>query len=343
MIEPILLCRTAESLYWAGRYLERAETLARLVIEHTALLMDLPSRVELTWEPLLAIPGADSGFGEHYERADERSVMEFLLTDERNTSSLVECVERARENLRVTRQVFPRASWRLVNELAQVVAEQAGSSHRRGRRHQLLERVIADCQRMTGVITDCMRRDHAYDFFHVGTQLERADMTTRVLDVRAASLMELAEPSLNSEAAPAKAVFEDVQWLGVLRSLLGVHSFRRSTSQGVSGDLVVRFLLGDDRFPRSIAFCLDRVDASLQNLPKNLSVLEACRESRVLLGRAEATTWTASQLRDLADDLQLALAGVDTALRSTYFEDEDDPRFAPPPAEGQFSAGPPAT
>jgi hypothetical protein len=120
-------------------------------------------------------------------------------------------------------------------------------------------------------------------------------------------------------------VFEDIQWLGVLRSLLGVHAFRRSTSDAVTGDAVVRFLLADDRFPRSIAFCLDDVDTSLQHLPKNLAVLEACREARVLLGRAEARSWRAEDLRNLADDVQLALARVDSALVGTYFEDDEPP------------------
>ncbi len=335
--EPILLCRTADSLYWAGRYLERVESLARLITEHTALLVDLPRRVELTWQPLLAIPGGDHGFWERYDTADEVSVMEFLLTDRTNECSLAYSIDQARENLRTVRQVFPRTSWRLVNELAQVVESQGTTSHRRGRRHQLLERVVGDCQRMAGVIHDAMRRDHAYDFFHLGTQFERADMTTRVLDVRAASIMELND-ELASEAgreeAGAKAVFEDIQWLGVLRSLVGVHSYRRSTSDPVTGPDVVRFLLTDDRFPRSIAFCLDEIDTSLQNLPKNLPVVEACHDARVLLGRVDAMTWRAEQLRDLADDVQLGLAGIDDALKATYFTD-DDILVLPPPSSSQ--------
>jgi uncharacterized alpha-E superfamily protein len=272
--------------------------------------------------------------------------MAFLLSDEANGSSLARSVALARENLRVTRQVFPRASWRLVNELAQVVADPAGTGHRRGRRHQLLERVIADCQQMAGVIGEAMRRDHAFDFFNVGTQVERADMTTRVVDVRAASLIEVAELSSTAEGdGAAKAVFEDIQWLGVLRSLLGVHAFRRSTSEAVTGDAVVRFLLVDDRFPRSIAFCLDQVDTSLQRLPKNLAVLEACRDARVLLGRAEARSWRAEDLRNLADDVQLALARVDGALAATYFEDDDAPLplpTAPPPLQAQSQSQPPS-
>ena len=118
--QPILLCRTADSLYWAGRYLERAEGLARLVLEHTALLVDLPTSVPLTWEPLLAIPGGGHGFYARFERADEASIMQFLLVDEAEPVVAALIVAHARENLRTVRQVFPRSAWRMVNELADV-------------------------------------------------------------------------------------------------------------------------------------------------------------------------------------------------------------------------------
>jgi uncharacterized alpha-E superfamily protein len=311
--QPILLCRTAESLYWAGRYLERAESLARLVLEHTVLLVDLPTSVPLTWEPLLAIPGAGHGFYARYEQADEASIMQFLLVDGGNRSSLRGSIALARENLRTVRQVFPGSAWRLVNELAAVVEDQAGTLWRRGPRHQLLERVIADSQRLAGVVAGGMRRDHAHEFFVVGTQLERADMTSRVLEVRAASL-------LAGVADGAAGLYDDVQWMGVLRSLVALHAYRRTTSERAIGPDVVRFLLGDERFPRSAAFCLDQVSEALRRLPKSTKAADACLEARVLLGAVPAMDWTASAIGRFADELQVAFQTVDAAVRESYFE-----------------------
>jgi uncharacterized alpha-E superfamily protein len=319
MSEPILLCRTADSLYWVGRYLERAEGFARLVVEHTALLVDLPTTVPLTWEPLLAVPGADNGFAARYPRADESSIMQFLLANSETPSSLRWVVARARENLRVVRQVMPRSAWRLVNELASFVEANAASGWRRGRRQALLDRVIGDCQQFAGVVAGSMRRDHAYEFFCLGTQLERADMTTRVLDVRAAALMAAAERE--DGAGGAAQLYEDLQWLGVLRSLVAQHSFRRATSGQTTGDSVVSFLLCDDRHPRSVAFCLDRVAEALARLPHSARPSESCLEAQLLLATvARTATWTAADIHDLADEVQLALAKIDGAVRTTWFE-----------------------
>jgi uncharacterized alpha-E superfamily protein len=320
MSEPILLCRTADSLFWAGRYLERAEGLARLVLEHTSLLVDLPTSVPLTWEPLLAIPG-DNGFAARYPKVDEASVMQFLLANTETPSSLRWILARARENLRTVRQVAPRAAWRLVNELATFVEAQAASGWRRGRRQVLLDRVLADCQQITGVVAGGMRRDHAYEFFCLGTQLERADMTTRVLDVRAAGLLTAAAEAERGSDPGTAQLYEDLQWLGVLRSVLAQHSFRRSTSERAAGDTVVPFLLFDERHPRSVAFCLDQVAQALNRLPRSDRPAEACLDAGLLLGTvAPTTTWTATAIHDVADELQLAIGRIDAALRSAYFE-----------------------
>ena len=321
MSEPILLCRTADSLYWAGRYLERAEGLARLVAEHTALLVDLPTSVPLTWEPLLAIPGAGNGFEERYSRPDEASIMQFLLANAETPTSLRWIVASARENLRTVRQVAPRTAWRLLNELATFVEEQAAVGWRRGRRQALLDRVLGDCQQIAGVVAGGMRRDHAYEFFSLGTQLERADMITRVLDVRAAGLVSAAAEAERGGDRASVQLYADLQWLGVLRSVFAQHAFRRSTSEPMAADGVVRFLLLDDRYPRSVAFCLDQVAEGLARLPRSRVPADACLEVRLLLGTVASTdTWSAPVIHDVADELQLAIGRVDGALRTTYFE-----------------------
>ena len=114
---PMLLSRVAEHLYWAARYLERAEDTARVIAEHTHLLVDLPTSVPLTWEPLLAVTGSGAAFRERYTAADEHNIITFLLADRENSSSVVSSVVAARENLRTTREVIPREAWQALNDL----------------------------------------------------------------------------------------------------------------------------------------------------------------------------------------------------------------------------------
>ena len=136
----MLLARVADNLYWAARYLERAEGTARIVLEHTNLLVDLPTSVPLTWEPLLAITGSDGDFATRFERADEPTIIQFLVAADDNPSSLVQGIALAREDLRVTRQVLPREAWEAVNDLHLYVASHRAEGVNRPSRSRALSR-----------------------------------------------------------------------------------------------------------------------------------------------------------------------------------------------------------
>lgn len=313
-----LLCRTAENLYWAGRYLERAEALTRVVREHTALIVDLPTTVPLGWDPLLAIPGEIGDFWTRYPRADELAVMTYLLADQDNPSSLVSSLHAARENLRTTRAVLPRGTWRILNELVMYVTQGIDVGVRRGGRYNYCERVIAGCQRLYGFLAGGMCRDATWDFYQLGIQIERADMTARVLDVRAGGLVEVGDAS-------AAAIYRDSQWLSLLRALDGLQMYRRSTGAMIEPARVVAFVLDDPHFPRSIRFCLDEIDRALKVLPPAGDTLELSQNVRLLLSQATETSWTGDALHRFADVVQQALVTVDGALSDAYFH----PRLAP--------------
>lgn len=310
-----LLCRTAENLYWMGRYLERAESLTRLVREHTALLADLPTSVPLNWEPLLGIPGETEPFFSRFDRASESNVMSYLLADGANPTSLPYSLRNARENLRTTRATMPRGSWRILNELVQYATSSAELGCQRGYRHEFCERIIAGCQRLTGFLHGSMGRDPAWDFYQLGVHLERADMTSRVLDVRAGGLMS------GPEEATA-AVFRDSQWVSMLRSLDGLQLYRRVTGALVEGERVVAFVVGEPLFPRSIRGCVRGMASVFSSLPsqgrdpQELVPLTAVEE---LLDRPSGGRWTHDTLHQLSDDVQLALAGVHHAIGEAYF------------------------
>ena len=124
-----MLSRVAENVYWMARYLERAEDTARLINSMTNLLLDLPMEVEVTWDELVKVIGAESHFNELYpDKRDERSVMRYLILDQRNPNAITVCINAARENARVTRDIIPNEVWEQANELYLYSAENAQSA-----------------------------------------------------------------------------------------------------------------------------------------------------------------------------------------------------------------------
>jgi uncharacterized alpha-E superfamily protein len=146
----VLLARVAEDLYWAARYLERAEDTARIVREHTNLIVDFPVSVPLTWEPLIAVTGGS--VGDLPGRHSEIAIVTGLVSDQSNPSSIAWCVERARENLRTCREVIPQDFWLTVNDLHLYVSSHADEGVDRRSRNRFLSRVIAETQRAVSLL-----------------------------------------------------------------------------------------------------------------------------------------------------------------------------------------------
>jgi uncharacterized alpha-E superfamily protein len=306
----MLLSRVAETLYWAARYLERAEDTARIVREHTNMIIDLPTSVPVNWEPLLAIMGTREAFDARYERADEMSIVRFLTADRENAGSILTSVEQARENFRTCREVLPREVWQSVNDLYLYVASHHLDGVARASRSRFLERVMAESLRTAGFLGSTMSRDDAHEFIRLGRALERADMTTRVIDVRAGSLM----TPVGKEGDP----HDDVQWMSVLRSLSALQMYHRATRRPVEGPATLRFLLMDEAFPRSFTCCLADVVESLRRLPHPDDVLLACDQPRRLLAAARLDDLDGAGLHELADRLQLAIGAIHDRVISTY-------------------------
>ncbi|MFU8832311.1 MAG: alpha-E domain-containing protein, partial [Wenzhouxiangella sp.] len=206
-----MLSRLAENLYWHGRYLERAEDLARLVNVNANLHLDLPGQLTPGWEPLVRIVGNPELFDELYEDKSERHVVRYMMADERNPGSLRATLEFARENLRSARDLLPREVWEQMNALYLKGQDELPANLSKRRRHEFLRELILDCQQLAGTLLGTMSQDDAYSFILIGRYLERADMTTRIIDVRSASLL----PELSGELTP----FENIQWMSVLKSL----------------------------------------------------------------------------------------------------------------------------
>lgn len=307
----MLLSRVAERVYWAGRYLERAEATARIVKTHTEMYLDLPRSAGMTWAPLLAITGADHDFAELGNHPTEESVIAFLTFDGRNPGSLVASLNRARENMRTTRGVFPREAFEILNDLFLTAAETSEDVVHRRERIRWMDRVIADCQHLGGLLAGTMTRDEVLSFLRIGSHLERADMTTRVLDVRAGSLM---------AAGDRLGAYGEVAWMGVLKSVAAYQAYRRTVQAGIHGPEALRFLLQDPKFPRSVEHCLVEIATLLRDLSDHDAAVEACAAAQRMVESAKVRTLAWDGLHDYVDALQERIGAVHDELERTYFQ-----------------------
>jgi uncharacterized alpha-E superfamily protein len=319
----MLLSRVADAVYWTGRYLERAEATARLVKVHTELFLDLPRSASTGWEPLLAVTGARESFVDHYDEPNEEHVVAFLTVDGRNSSSVVASLARARENMRTTRAVFPREVWESLNNLFLECTERSEDAITRRRRLQWIDDVVGDCQRLTGTMAGAMSHDDAYSFLRIGRHLERADMTTRVLDVGARTL-------ITGPRADQVRPYAPITWMSVLKALSAYQMYRRSVQSSVTGSEVVRFLLKDTQFPRSVEHCVTEISQCLLELPRHEAAMKVCAVTEHQIDAARVKRLAFDGLHDYVDELQLRFDELHYAMTDTYFQpyepDDEAPR-----------------
>ncbi|HUP91952.1 MAG TPA: alpha-E domain-containing protein [Solimonas sp.] len=306
-----MLSRVADNLYWFGRYLQRAENTARLVTVHANLLLDLPSKLEFGWRPLVTILGTDEEFEKRFDGYTETNVIRFLMLDPDNPGSIAGSTERAREILRTLRDCMPRDVWERLNDLHFYVQAQGEKSLPRAKRQDFLNRVIDGSLLIYGVLASNMSRDIGFQFLRIGTNLEQADMTTRIIDVRSSNLVKATE-----DLAP----FQNIQWMSVLRSLTAYQMFRRHVRARVNGPNVLRFLLKNREFPRSVVFCLGMIASTLPLLPPSRRVERLVDRLRGLVLDANIDKLIEGGLHDVMDEIQVAIAQLHAALSEVYFK-----------------------
>ncbi len=308
----MLLSRVAERLYWAARYLERAEGTARIVREHSNVIVDLPLTIPPNWDNLLGITGGREGFDERYDTGDEVSIVSFLVADPLNHGSVYSSIGHARENLRTCRDILPAQAWNAVNDLYLASVRGAADGIQRRHRSRFLEKVIAEHQRLLGILTTTMSRDEAYTMLRLGRHIERGDMVTRVLDVRAGLLL--------GERPERAELYDDLQWSSVLRCLSALQMYNRRSASGDGAAEVIRFILGEYTFPRSVAYCLAGVQASARELPRSESVMAACRAALAELSSSDpAMLLDADELHNKADRLQILIGSISDRIAGAYF------------------------
>ena len=314
------LSSTAFRTYWLGRYLERAGSTARLVSVNANLLIDLPVRLPLGWLPLVDILAQEGEFFELYGEAahmatasldtNEKSVVRFLLSDQRNGGSLINSLSFARENARTLRGTLPRAAYEHINDTFLFSKEALQEPLSRTRRRNGLQHIIARLDQINGFLSSTMLHNASWQFFRLGNFMERADMTTRIIDLRTANLLEG-----ESELEP----FADIQWRSVLNSLDSMQSYTVSMQNPVNQEDVLEFLLKNDEMPRSLLRCFNTIRNCLRALPKNTEPLEHINKMRRQLQRARVRTLKGERLHKYVDARQKQLFVLDQKITNHYF------------------------
>lgn len=307
-----MLSRVAENLYWMGRYLERAENTARFINSVTQVLLDLPRDAAFGWDVLLRVSGLDHIFFARHASADEDTLMPFLIEDEGNPSSILASIQHARENARTVREVLPMELWERINGLYLYARDNAARARQgRGPRGEVLAGIIGRRESIIGLLTGTMSRDVAYQFIKLGRNLERADMTTRIIDVNSAV-------RLPRGRAVAEVAMERM-WMCTLGALSAYQMYRRHVGVHVRPGAVVDYLMKDPHFPRTVLHCLAEIEGCLSVLPEHREAMKKVRQAWRRVEGMRLAELKPVVLHEYLDQVQGDLGEVHNAVSRQYF------------------------
>jgi len=257
----VMLSRVAHSLYWISRYIERAENVARLLEVNLQFLIDLQAadaNQDQHWDSLILSSGDEELFAEHYETADSRTVTEFFAFDLRNPCSILACVYAARENARMIRDQISLEMWETINELHLFLKSRSTANVWADGPNDFFAHIKRMSHLFQGLTASTYSRSEGWEFIEFGKFLERADKTTRILDVKYHILL----PS----ATDVGGAVDTAQWQAVLRSASALEAYRRYYVREILPWKAAEFLIFSDSFPRSLHFCVGQVDEFLRRI-----------------------------------------------------------------------------
>jgi len=251
-----MLSRIADSLFWLGRYIERAEDTARIldVTFHT-LLEQKQKPFGVRWDPIISMAGEETLFRQLYNEPNAHNVFEFLAFSPNNPSSIMQCINKARENARTIRDRISREMWEDLNGLYFSLGRFDPQEEILAGPHRFCGRVIFGSHRFHGVSDATLPRDEGWEFLRVGWALERAEMTARLVDVQYRTLL---EPTV--EAGPP----DNHQWMAVLKSVGAYEAYHRQYHSPIDPARVAEMLILHPRHPRSIRFSSTEVQSALR-------------------------------------------------------------------------------
>jgi uncharacterized alpha-E superfamily protein len=312
----MMLSRVAERVYWMARYLERADNTARLLSAHTVLLMDLPETLEYDWFTPVVIFNAETQYKENYPEVSEENVMRFLIADKDNPSSLLGSFASVRENVRTSLDLLPEEIWEQVNQTYMQLQAALPSLSSRHSRQMVLRDVMAACQRIRGVLESHLSRDHAFDFIQIGKHVERADMTSRTLEMTSLLLAE--------DRSHALRRYESILWASLLSTLGAQQMYLRHMNSRIIARDVLQFLCQDLQFPRSLLYSLKAVNYYLSRLPEPEAVQAIASRIAEQFAKEDISAIPVDQIHWFMDRLQADLTLLHNDIAETWFYPETD-------------------
>ncbi|MBX3307761.1 MAG: alpha-E domain-containing protein [Nitrospira sp.] len=249
-----MLSRVASSIYWLNRYIERAENYARFIEVNLNMTLDLPRGTTEQWEPLVFTTGDHESFAGRYGKPTKETVIQFLLADPANPNSILSCLVAARENARSVREVISSDMWEQVNRFYLMVRDALSNGWSRQSLHTFLTEVKANSHLFLGITDATMSHGEGWHFARLGRLLERADKTSRILDVKYFMLL----PTVDEVGTP----FDIIQWSALLKSASALEMYYKRFGRIAPND-VTAFLILDSTFPRAIRYCLIKSEDSL--------------------------------------------------------------------------------
>ena len=312
-----MLSRVADSLYWMGRYLERAENIARFLDVNWHLTLDMALMQQSHWSALVSVSGDRKLYDSLYDGDTKDNVIRFLTIDPNYPNSIWSCLNMARENARAVRDLIPLEMWELINVFFHSMDREAKNPI------EVFDNPYTFCDEvkkanyaLSGLAKDSMDHDEAYHFFNLGRMLERADKTSRILDVKYFVLL--------PEVQDVGAVVDTVQWTALLKAISGFQAYRHSvgkiTPWGVTG-----FILMSHSFPRSVLYSLTEAQRLLHNIT-GTRVGYFSNDAEKLLGQlcAELSFHAIEDvmeqgLHEFTDRLQVKMNEIDNAVFKSFF------------------------
>ncbi|MGD8859523.1 MAG: alpha-E domain-containing protein [Myxococcales bacterium] len=253
----MMLSRVADSMFWIGRYIERAENIARFIDVNLQLTLDLGDTIHEQWGPLVAVTGDEEIFRKRHTEPTRDAVIDFLTFDVTYPNSIASSVAMARENARTVRDNISTSMWESLNRFHLMMQDESARKLVQEAPLELFDQVRRASQLFVGVTDGSLSHDEGWHFNHLGQMIERADKTTRILDVRYFLLL----PKIEDVGTP----LDIVQWSALLRSASALDAYHQLYGR-LSPTRVAELLLLDPHFPRSVLYCVNEAARSLRSI-----------------------------------------------------------------------------
>ncbi len=315
-----MLSRVADACFWLSRYIERAEANARILDVNIQLLLDFEDQHGGTganhWQPILATLEDQELFNEIHSQLTGDNVMSFVTFEKKNPHSIISCVSIARENARTVREQISSEMWEQINRLYLYLHSPSARSTFAESPIDFYRSLVDSLHSFQGITDATMTHGEGWEFLRAGKFLERADSTSRVLDIKYHILLPSGERVGGN--------VDITQWMAVLRSCSAMEAFLKISHGRVSGWQVAEFLILHDRFPRSLRFCVDHLDLALHNISGSERTHfsnEAERLCGILRSNLDYTTIESvfrTGLHQYLDQTQLRLTEISGALVKTF-------------------------